>query len=130
MPLLVDFLLSCRITIDQGFAAGLIVRANESGSAGYYLRLAPCKSTVSLWRYPQQWVLSRAMASRTMPGLIDYGRPCVLQVIMHRHILDAYVDGRHVLSRAVHDYKHGRVGVFVKDCEAQFTALEARELVE
>ena len=70
------------------------------------------------------------MASRTIPGLIDYGRLCVLQIIMHRHILDAYVDGRHVLSRAVHDYKQGRFGVFAEDSEAEFAALEARELTE
>lgn len=35
-----------------------------------------------------------------------------------------------VISRAVHDYKEGRFGVFVEDAESEFTALKANTLKE
>jgi hypothetical protein len=53
-----------------------------------------------------------------------------LKVLLHRHILDVYLNDRLVISRAVHDYKEGRFGVFVEDAESEFTALKANELKE
>ena len=53
-----------------------------------------------------------------------------LKVLLHRHVLDAYLNDRLVISRAVHDYKEGRFGFFVEDAEAEFAALAASELRE
>ena len=61
---------------------------------------------------------------------VDYNRPLALKVLLHRHILDVYLNDRLVISRAVHDYKEGRFGVFVEDAESEFTALKAAELKE
>ena len=124
-----DFLLSCRIRINRGVAAGLILRASEGGEAGYYLRLEPAMKSVCLWRYPRQWFSSRPMAFRVIPNL-DYEQTIVVKVILHRHVLDVYFDNRHVLSRAVYDYKEGQFGLFVEDAEAEFGAFVANTLEE
>ena len=117
-----DFLLSCRIRINRGVAAGLILRAAEGGEAGYYLRLEPGMKNISLWRYPRPWFYSRPMAFSVIPNL-DYEQTIDVKVILHRHVLDAYVDNRHVVSRAVHDYNEGQFGLFIEDAEAEFGAL-------
>ena len=124
-----DFLLSCRIRISRGVAAGLILRASEDGEAGYYLRLEPAMKNVSLWRYPRPWFSSRPMAFNVIPDL-DYEQTIDVKVILHRHVLDAYFDDRHVLSRAVYDYKEGQFGLFIEDAEAEFGALVANTLEE
>ena len=61
---------------------------------------------------------------------VDYNQPLSLKVLLHRHILDVYLNDRLVISRAVHDYKEGCFGVFVEDAESEFTALKANELKE
>ena len=53
-----------------------------------------------------------------------------LRVLLHRHILDVYLNDRLAISRAVHDYKEGRFGVFVEDAESEFAVLKANELKE
>ena len=125
-----DFILSCNITIKRGVAAGLILRGSESGEAGYYLRLEPGNGSASLWRYPRLWMKSRPLGMKINPELLDYNSPLELKVILHRHILDAYINDRHVISCAVHDYKEGNFGVFVEDSEAQFSGLKANEIKE
>ena len=124
-----DFILSCEITMKRGAAMGLILRGSETGEAGYFLRLEPSNGVVSLWRYPRPWVVSRPMAIKITPNL-DYNRPLELKVLLHRHILDVYLNDRLVISRAVHDYEEGRFGVFVEDAEGEFIALKANELKE
>ena len=124
-----DFLLSCSIRMSRGVAAGLILRASEGGEAGYYLRLEPALKNVSLWRYPRPWFFSRPLAFRVMPDL-DYEQTIDVKVILHRHVLDVYLDDRHVLSRAVYDYKEGQFGLFVEDAEAEFGPLVANTLEE
>ena len=113
----------------QGAAAGLILRGSETGEAGYFLRLEPRNGVISLWRYPRPWVVSRPMAMKITPD-VDYNRPLALKVLLHRHILDVYLNDRLVISRAVHDYEEGRFGVFVEDAESEFTALKANRLKE
>ena len=113
----------------QGAAAGLILRGSETGEAGYFLRLEPRDGVISLWRYPRPWVVSRPMAMKITTD-VDYNRPLALKVLLHRHILDIYLNDRLVISRAVHDYEEGRFGVFVEDAESEFTALKANELKE
>ena len=76
---------------------------------------------VSLWRYPRPWFFSRPLAFRVIPDL-DYGQTIAVKVILHRHVLDVYLDDRHVLSRAVYDYRDGQFGLFVEDAEAEFGA--------
>ena len=44
-----DFILSCKVTMKRGAAAGLILRGSETGEAGYFLRLEPRTSVISLW---------------------------------------------------------------------------------
>jgi hypothetical protein len=124
-----DFILSCEITMKRGAAMGLILRGSETGEAGYFLRLEPRNGVVSLWRYPRPWVVSRPMAMKITPYL-DYNRPVALKVLLHRHILDVYLNDRLVISRAVHDYEEGRFGVFVEDGEGEFIGLKANELKE
>ena len=124
-----DFRVSCRITLEQGAAAGLIVRGGERGDAGYYLRLEPTLKTVSLWRYPRPWVVARPLATRITPDL-DYHRTLELKVLLHRHVLDAYLDNRHLFSMPVHDYRDGACGVFVEDASARFAQFDARALNE
>ena len=124
-----DFLLSCSIRMSRGVAAGLILRASEGGEAGYYLRLEPALKNVSLWRYPRPWFFSRPLAIRVMPDL-DYEQTIDVKVILHRHVLDVYLDDRHVLSRAVYDYKEGQFGLFVEDAAAEFGPLVANTLEE
>jgi len=123
-----DFLLTCQVEVKRGMSAGIILRAMETGDAGYYLRLDPGMKNISLWRYPRPWVTSRPLAQRYMPEL-DYGKPAEVKVLMHGHILDAYLDDRYVFSRVVYDYKEGQFGCFVEDAEARFAALQAKELV-
>ena len=53
-----------------------------------------------------------------------------MKVILHRHVLDMYLDDRHVLSRAVYDYREGQFGLFVEDAAAEFGPLAANTLVE
>ena len=113
----------------QGAAAGLILRGSEIGEAGYFLRLEPRDGVISLWRYPRPWVVSRPMAMKITTD-VDYNRPLGLKVLLHRHILDIYLNDRLVISRAVHDYEEGRFGVFVEDAESEFTALKANRLKE
>ena len=125
-----DFLLSCTITIEQGSAAGLILRASDAGDAGYYLRLEPASGSVSLWRYPRLWMRSRPLGRRAVAGVVAYREPLAVKLIVHRHIVDAYVNDRHFLSCTVHDYAAGRFGLFVEDAEAQFAALTANRIVE
>ena len=124
-----DFMLSCEITVKGGVAMGLILRGSETGEAGYYLRLEPATGVVSLWRYPRPWVVSRPLAMRITPDL-EYSRPVELRVLLHRHILDVYLNERLVISRAVHDYDEGRFGFFVEDAEGEFIALKAHGLKE
>ena len=124
-----DFILSCEVTVKRGAAAGLILRGSATGEAGYFLRLEPDAGVVALWRYPRPWVVSRPLAMKITPDL-DYNRPMELKVLLHRHVLDAYLNDRLVISRAVHDYKEGRFGFFVEDAEAEFAALAASELRE
>ena len=124
-----DFRVSCSITIEDGVAAGLIVRGGERGDTGYYVRLEPAMKTVSLWRYPRPWVVARPLAQRITP-MIDYHRTLELKLLLHRHVLDAYLDDRHLFSMAVHDYRAGRFGVFVEDARARFTQLDVRALHE
>ena len=124
-----DFILSCEITMKWGAAAGLILRGNETGEAGYFLRLEPGQGVISLWRYPRPWVISRPMAMKITSD-VDYNRPLALKVLLHRHILDVYLNDRLVLSRVVHDYKEGCFGVFVEDAETEFTAFKANNLKE
>ena len=124
-----DFILSCKITIKLGAAGGLILRGSENGEAGYYLSLEPGGRVVSLWRYPRPWSISRPMAMKIMPD-IDYDRPLEIKVLLHRHIMDVYLNERHVISRAVHDYKEGRFGFFVEDAGAEFRDLKAKQLRE
>jgi beta-fructofuranosidase len=124
-----DFILSCAITIKRGVAAGLILRAGETGEAGYYLRLEPGMKNISLWRYPQPWVVSRPLASKYVADLY-YGQAWTVKILLHRHILDAYVNDCHVVSQAVYDYKEGHFGVFAQDAEATFAALKAHVLEE
>ena len=61
---------------------------------------------------------------------VDYNQPMALKVLLHRHILDIYLNDRLVISRVVHDHKEGRFGVFVEDAESEFTALKANKLKE
>ena len=75
-----DFILSCEITMKQGAAAGLILRGSETGEAGYFLRLEPRNSLISLWRYPRPWVVSRPMAMKITPD-VHYNRPLALKVL-------------------------------------------------
>ena len=124
-----DFRVSCKITIERGMAAGLILRGGEKGDAGYYIRLEPTMKTISLWCYPRPWVVSRPLVMKITPD-VNYDGTLELKVLLHRHVLDAYIDDRHVFSMAVHDYKEGRFGVFVEDSEARFSELNARELKE
>ena len=124
-----DFILSCEITMKRGAAAGLILRGSETGEAGYFLRLEPRTGVISLWRYPRPWVVSRPMAMKITPD-VDYNQPLSLKVLLHRHILDIYLNDRLVISRAVHDYKEGRFGFFVEDAESEFAALKANALKE
>jgi len=123
-----DFLLTCQVEVKVGMSAGVILRAMETGDSGYYLRLDPGMKTISLWIYPRPWVTSRPLAQRYMPEL-KYGKPMEVKVIMHGHILDAYLDDRYVFSRVVYNYREGRFGCFVEDAEARFSALQARELI-
>ena len=85
--------------------------------------------SVSLWRYPRPWVVARPLAARILPE-IDYGGPLEVKVLLHRHVLDAYLDGRHLFSAPVHDRREGRFGVFVEDARARFGEVDARELNE
>ena len=125
-----DFLLSCTITIKHGSAAGLICRANDSGDAGYYLRWEAGIGSVSLWRYPRLWMKSRPLGQKIVSRVLAYREPLEVKLIVHRHILDAYVNDRHVLSCTVHDYREGRFGVFVEDAEAEFGLLTAHRITE
>ena len=124
-----NFRVSCMLTIAGGGAAGLIVRGNERGDAGYYVRVEPGMKSVSLWRYPRPWVVARPLAARTLPD-IDFDGPLEVKVLLHRHVLDAYLDGRHLFSAPVHDRREGRFGVFVEDARTRFGELYARELNE
>ena len=63
-----DFVLSCELTVKHGVAVGLILRGNQTGEAGYFLRLEPGQGVVSLWRYPRPWVVSRPMAMKITPA--------------------------------------------------------------
>ena len=65
-----------------------------------------------------------------LPIPLTINRPLELKVLLHRHILDVYLNDRLVISRAVHDYKEGRFGVFVEDAAGEFIALKANELKE
>ena len=87
-----NFRVSCTLTIEGGGAAGLIVRGSERGDAGYYVRVEPGMKSVSLWRYPRPWVVALALAARTVPEIV-YGNPLEVKVLLHRHVLDAYLDG-------------------------------------
>ena len=107
----------------------MILRAGESGEAGYYLRLEPGLKQITLWRYPRDWFYARPMALKVFPDL-EFGRSIEVKVLLHRHVFDAYVDDRHVVSRAVHDYKEGKFGLFVEDGSAEFRALSAHALDE
>jgi hypothetical protein len=124
-----NFRVSCTLTIAGDGAAGLIVRGNERGDAGYYLRVEPGLKTVSLWRYPRPWVVARPLAARSLPEA-DFGGPLELKLLLHRHVLDAYLDDRHLFSMPVHDRREGRFGVFVEDARARFGELDARALNE
>ena len=125
-----DYIFYAKITIKRGVAAGVILRADENGEGGYFLRIEPGTGSVSLWRYPRIWMRSRPLGIKINPELLDYNRPLELKIILHRHILDAYLDDRHVISCAVHDYKEGKFGVFVEDAEAEFSVLKANEIRE
>ena len=124
-----NFRVSCTLTIEGGGAAGLIVRGSERGDAGYYVRVEPGMKSVSLWRYTRPWVVALALAARTVPEIV-YGNPLEVKVLLHRHVLDAYLDGRHLFSTPVHDRREGRLGVFVEDARARFGEVHVRELHE
>ena len=117
------------MTIEAGCAAGLIVRGNERGDAGYYLRIEPGMKSVSLWRHPRPWVVARPLAARIVPE-IDYHAALEMKILLHRHVLDAYLDGRHLFSAPLHDYREGRFGVFVEDSRTRFGEVDGRELHE
>ena len=74
-------------------------------------------------------VLFRPMAFRVIPEL-DHGQTIEVKVILHRHVLDVYLDDRHVLSRAVYDYREGQFGLFVEDAAAEFGPVAANTLEE
>ena len=84
---------------------------------------------ITLWRYPRDWFYARPMSLRVFPDL-EYGRSIEVKVMLHRHVIDAYIDDRHVIGRAVHDYKEGQFGLFVEDAGAEFVALSAHSLEE
>ena len=71
--------------------------------------------------------MARPLAARTVPEL-DYRAALELKILLHRHVLDAYLDGRHLFSAPVHDYREGRFGVFVEDSRARFGEVDGREL--
>ena len=62
--------------------------------------------------------------------MLAYRERLAVKLIVHRHIVDAYVNDRHFLSCTVHDYGAGRFGLFVEDAEVQFAALTAHRIVE
>ena len=59
--------------------------------------------------------------------MLAYRERLAVKLIVHRHIVDAYVNERHFLSCTVHDYGAGR---FVEDAEVRFAALTAHRIVE
>lgn len=124
-----DLWLSCGLHMGGGTAAGLLLRGAQGGQRGYLLRLDFDKQTASLWRYPMEWVTARSMAEVSVPSL-KRGMTYEVKVLMHGNLLDAYLQGRHLVSRTVHDCREGQLGFFVEDGEAVFSGLEVFALAE
>ncbi len=129
VPVTGDLWLRCDLRMEGGTAAGLLLRGSQGGQRGYLLRLDLDKQTASLWRYPMEWVTARPMAEVSAPCL-KRGLTYEVKVLMHGNLLDAYLDGRHLFSTTVYDYREGQLGFFVEDGEALFSGLEAFALAE
>ena len=99
------------------------------GRGGLLLARGTCNEKRLLVEISAALVLFQATGVPVIPDL-DYGQTIAVKVILHRHVLDVYLDDRHVLSRAVYDYRDGQFGLFVEDAEAEFGALVANTLVE
>ncbi|MEU0603368.1 glycoside hydrolase family 32 protein [Streptomyces sp. NPDC006393] len=128
-------LVRAEFTVEPGAVeCGLLLRTAQDGDQGYVLRLEPRRGRMVLDRWPRrrtgdaQWQISG-----DVPHVIELERPVdlsgrthTLEVILEGDLAVVTLDRQTVLSTRLYDVRHGRIGFFVGDGQAELLDLAVR----
>ncbi|MFQ6095373.1 MAG: family 43 glycosylhydrolase [Candidatus Bathyarchaeia archaeon] len=116
-----DYLLEANVTVDSVAAsAGFMLRMSEELESGYTLTLEPSTHRVA-FRYWRTWGDPPPHIERPLD--ISPGQPIHCQVFVEDTILEAFFNGKTVLSARMYNFRKGQLCLFVQNGKACFADL-------
>jgi hypothetical protein len=110
------------VTLVSGQAAGLTFYSTLDGSSSYDLILDEYQGVFKIGKRSPYQVLG------SYPVTVQFGRSYRIKVMASGGRIEAYLDGRRLLSVEDTTYASGRLGVIVFQAEATYDDLEAWEI--
>jgi fructan beta-fructosidase len=110
------------VTLVSGDAAGLVFRSSADGSSSYDVTLDASDDAFKIGRRAPYQMLG------SYPVTVQYNRSYEIKVVASGGTIEAYLDGRRLLTVTDTTYTSGRLGVMVYQSTATYDDLTAWEI--